>query len=141
MKSLQDAAKYVSVSVTTFDDVAWSAAHKDLFLSAARQLYSSLGPNCQTTDEEILKTVTEWSFQVLPLAQVEAREESELSLWSKTSHGEASSKQEKPLEMSSLVMMKTDSFKLTHISPFHRPLLRRTTGRVGSLASTCLPGE
>ena len=80
LKSLAAASKYVPVSLTTFADVAWSADHRDLVKRSARQLFSSLSPIGQSSDEEILKTVTDWAFQVLPDTQVPDYEDSELSL-------------------------------------------------------------
>ena len=47
------------------DDIVWTASNRGVVVAAARGLFGRFHPTDQLADEEILRTVPVWSFQVL----------------------------------------------------------------------------
>ena len=75
MRSLRDAHQFVPARTPSMDDIVWTASNSGLVVAAARGLYGRFHPADQREDEEILRTVAMWSFQVLEDAETEDDDE------------------------------------------------------------------
>ena len=81
VKTLRQARSFVSTSTLTPNDEMWFAAHQKQMALSARRLFNELVSNEPfLTDDDILASVHDWSFQILHSTNAENAEESVLSL-------------------------------------------------------------
>ena len=66
LKSEKEANAFVPRTISPVEDIEWKPVNKDRVTAAAQGLHRRLHPGSEMDDDDILKSVTSWAFQVPP---------------------------------------------------------------------------
>ena len=66
MKSVNEANKFTRSVISSFDETEWMLSNRTSVVAAAHSLQRRLCPESRFVEDDVLKNVTRWSFQVPP---------------------------------------------------------------------------